>query len=269
MNETNDCYNDSIKEKGFYLDIEQTPHKWKKCYEKCKTCNKSGNSTNMNCLSCISNLRLNKDDNCIENCPDDLFLTLTGECSSICPEGSYQFFLNHICVESCPDMYVLNKDKNKCIKISFDQATSLDEIKNDIISYENSTVINGPNFKAIILSSDELNPKEQIKKGISAVDLGNCTNVIKEYYKISKEDNLIILNIEYQNQENQTIDNNNDNYFNLGKNVQVEIYDSNGNKLNLSVCKEDITIMKYNILLIKSPIFLTPSKLFFYNILET
>ena len=245
MNETHNCYNDSIIEEGFYLDNEQTPHQWKKCHEKCKTCDKSGNSKNMNCLSCISNLRLNKDNDCIENCPNDLYLTLTGECSPICPEGSYQLFLNHACVESCPDNYEKNKDKNKCVKISFDEETSLDEIKNDIISYQNSSVINGPNFKAIISSSDELNPKEQIKKGISAVDLGNCTNVIKEYYNISKDENLIILNIEYQNKENQTNENNNDNFFNLRKSVQVEIFDSKGKQLNLSVCKEDITVMKY------------------------
>ena len=33
--------------------------------------------------------------------------------------------------------------------------------------------------------------------------------------------------------------------FNLGKNAQVEVYDSLGNKLDLSVCKENIKIMKY------------------------
>ena len=39
-----------------------------------------------------------------------------------------------------------------------------------------------------------MNPEEQLKKGISAVDLGNCTQVIKDYYNISQEENSIILN---------------------------------------------------------------------------
>ena len=56
-------------------------------------------------------------------------------------------------------------------------------------------------------------PDEQIKYGISAIDLGNCTEIIKEYYNISKNENLMILNIETKN----IINNKNDNSFNLGK----------------------------------------------------
>ena len=42
-----------------------------------------------------------------------------------------------------------------------------------------SSLINGSDFIAVVLSSDEIEPKEQIKKGISAIDLGNCTEQIK------------------------------------------------------------------------------------------
>ncbi len=44
-----------------------------------------------------------------------------------------------------------------------------------------------------------MNPEEQFKNGISAVDLGNCTNVLKEHYKIPLEEDLIILNKEMMN----------------------------------------------------------------------
>ena len=123
---------------------------------------------------------------------------------------------------------------------------SIDEFKNkilnDITSYINSSkVINGSNFQAVILSSDDMNPEVQIKNGISAVDLSNCTNVIKEYYNITKEENLIILNMEIKNEQNE----NEGNSFIIEKNTQLEIYDILGRKLNLSVCKEDIKIMKY------------------------
>ena len=83
--ETKNCYNNETIEKGYYLDINESPHIWKKCYERCETCNKSGNSTNMNCLSCNNNLInnkrsnnyyfiLNEKGNSIEECEDNLFL---------------------------------------------------------------------------------------------------------------------------------------------------------------------------------------------------
>ena len=88
--------------------------------------------------------------------------------------------------------------------------------------------------------------------GISGVDLGNCTEIIKEYYDISSKENLIILNIESKNfksKKNITEINNdnqiNSNSFNLGKDTKINLFDYSGRKLNLSVCKEDITVMKY------------------------
>ena len=34
-------------------------------------------------------------------------------------------------------------------------------------------------------------------------------------------------------------------FVNLGKNVQVSVFDKSGKKLDLSYCNEEITIMKY------------------------
>ena len=51
----------------------------------------------------------------------------------------------------------------------------------------------------------------------------------------------MILNIETKNMSNI----NNDKSFNLGKNTLLEIYDISGRELDLSICKEDIRIMKY------------------------
>ena len=76
--------------------------------------------------------------------------------------------------------------------------------------------------------------EEQIKKGISAVDLGDCTQIIKQYYNISDNESFIILNIESKNLENKTRKINTDyNSFYLGKNNQIEIFDNSGKKLNL------------------------------------
>ena len=48
-----------------------------------------------------------------------------------------------------------------------------------------------------------------------------------------------------ESKKNKSEKNEDDDSFILGKNIQVEIYDSFGNKLDLSVCKENIKIMKY------------------------
>ena len=48
-----------------------------------------------------------------------------------------------------------------------------------------------------------------------------------------------------ESKNNKNDSNNNDNSFNLGVNIQVEVFDYSGRKLELSICKEDIKIMKY------------------------
>ena len=55
-------------------------------------------------------------------------------------------------------------------------------------------------------------PEEQIKKGISAIDLGECTQIIKGYYNISENESLIILNMESKNIENNDEEKNDDKF---------------------------------------------------------
>ena len=261
----------------------------KKCFKNCKTCkgpleyNSENNKVNHNCIECADNYYkipynyyqfyfynkeafnswkkveetfLNSKDqydycNCLESCPDNLFLTSKGYCTPICPNGTYHFYKNHTCLESCPQYYEINKAKKECIIKSFDKTVSSKEFKsqisNNITSYVNSsTLINGSDFIALILTSDDLDPKEQLKKGISAIDLGDCTKSIKDYYNISENESLIILNMESKRNLTKTEEEkNNDNSFNLGKEIQIEVYDKSGRKLDLSVCKEEIKVIKY------------------------
>jgi len=133
--------------------------------------------------------------------------------------------------------YVFENDKKNIMNSSWTEFKNL-FLKNITAFLNSSNIIQGSNFIAIVLSSDNMDPKEQLEKGISAVDLGNCTEIIKDYYNISKEENLIVLNTEIKNSE---IGNNSN--FNLGKNIQLEIFDYSGRKLELSVCKEDIKLM--------------------------
>ena len=194
------CYNNESINEGYYLSKEETLI-WKKCYERCKTCNSEGNDNNMNCLSCKSDLINNKTNkifyfnlingNCIETCEDNKLITPIGDCVTECPNGTYEYSLNNSCLYICPDNYEINNELNKCIFKTFSQKTKISEFKNQIMSNisafaNSSNVINGSDFLAVILPSDDMNPEEQLKKGISAVNLGNCTEVIKEYYNISK-----------------------------------------------------------------------------------
>ena len=245
-----DCYNNETITRGYYLDTSN--YLWMHCYEKCETCNSQGNNINMNCLSCKTNDYKNMkliNGNCIEICLNNTFITPNGECVFNCPIDTYKFSLNNSCLESCPHNYEINN--NECIFKSFSQDITLDEFKNqisnDIVSYINSSkVINGSNFLAVVLTSEQISTEEQLNNGISAVDLGNCTNVIKDYYNISKEDPLIILNMESKNekiQKNESISD--DKSFNLAKTTQLEVYDYSGRRLNLSVCQENIKVLKY------------------------
>ena len=179
----------------FPFQNESNQNVCQECFKDCKTCNGTGNSTEMYCTSCYNDYK---------------------------------------------------KEGNNCYKKNINEVSPSefkDQILNDITSNVNSSkVYNGTNFKAVVLPSDEIDPKEQLKKGISAIDLGNCTEVLKEHYNITKEEKLIILNMEVKEEENK---NNDNDCFNLGKNTHIEVYDYSGRKLNLSICKEDITVMKY------------------------
>ena len=202
----NNCYTIEDKKLDWYLDTME--QKFKVCNEKCRSC--SGPTEN-NCTTCSNGLYLDNN-----------------ACTSNCSQGSFS------------QRVEINLPK------SFEKNTTLTEFKNQIInnitSYVNeSKIINGSDFIAVILSSDKIKPEEQLKNGISAFDLGNCTNKIKEYYNISEEENFIIINIELKNKSNNNIDKS----FNLDKTTQLELYDYSGNQLNLSVCDEKVKIMKY------------------------
>ena len=259
---SSNCYNNESIKQGYYLNRNISPFKWEKCHERCDKCDKGSNLTNMNCLSCKTNLineRTSKfyyfnysNGNCIETCPNNSLITPIGDCVFICPNDTYEYKLNNSCLEKCPNDYEINKQRNKCILKVFNEIKASElknEIRDDITSYVNSSsIINGSDFIAVVLNSDDMDPKEQLKNGISAIDLGDCSDIIKKYYNISEDENLIILNIEYKNIKeikNESEVDNMDNSFKLGKNIQLEIFDSSGRKLDLSICNKDIKVMKY------------------------
>ena len=237
------------------------PKVWEECYENCATCEYKGNSKKMKCLTCKTNLineEYNKtiylkfsNGNCNIGCPNGLFFTKTYDCLPSCLNGTYEFIPNVTCVDTCPENYVVNAERTRCVFSGVSNSTSSEEFK-DII-YQNisayvdpNTVINGTNFKAQIIAASDIDPVEQIKNGISGLDFGDCIETLKAKYNIPADEDLIVLEIETKEdkEKNKNLDKSKDS-IDLGKNVKVSIFDQAGNILDMSYCANDITVMKY------------------------
>ena len=255
------CYNNKTIEEGYFLNIfDNGLPKWKSCYENCATCEYRGTKYRMNCYSCRTNLKnkFNKnkyflfiDSNCIESCPNNLFLTKDGDCVSNCPSGTYHFQLdyNYSCVDFCPDKYIISTDGKKCVLPEFQKYINSTEFKSiisaDITSYVNSSrIIDLDNLQAEIIYSNNLKDQSTINHKFTTIsNLDNSLIKIKQKFNIPNDENLIIVIIETkENKEiNANLDRNKD-LINLGKDIELIIYDNLGRKLDLSKC-EDVQIL--------------------------
>ena len=103
-------------------------------------------------------------------------------------------------------------------------------ILNNILCINSDSLINGFDFIALIVSSDKVDPKEEIKKGISGINLDNCVSELKTHYNITDDHNLLVLEAESKDTENRAI--------------SLEVYDDTGRKLDLAFCKSKIKVMK-------------------------
>ena len=76
----------------------------KPCYDSCNSCSAEGSSTTHNCDECKTGFsKLNKDNNCYEDCANYYYFKDSGE---------------YVCLteDKCPDGYKLIDETNKCIK---------------------------------------------------------------------------------------------------------------------------------------------------------
>ena len=254
------CFNSETIGEGYFLNNFGFPYKWSECYEYCATCEFKGNANKMSCLSCKKNLispKYNKimlyklsNGNCFESCPDGYFLTKYGDCVEFCPNRTYEFIPNTSCVDSCPPFYEVNENRTRCVSSVFSETMNPSEFREIIFKnitnfVDSETIINSSDFKAQIISSDDLDPLEQIKKGISGIDLGNCIEALKTKYNIPEDEDLIIVEIETKEdkEKNKNLDKDKDT-IDLGKNVQLSILDRTGRKLDMTYCNQEIKVMK-------------------------
>ena len=239
------CFNDP---EGYYLD--ENDYLYKLCYNSCKICNIKGNDTYHNCIECnddynyesnISNYK-----NCYINNPNNILTDtyknkisetiINNNLQSIITDkiiNTYKSEINETIIDTnsqpiINSTYKENKEnRTEIIK------DSIDEIFNEL----NITDIdNGKDKKIIekdltIILTSTLNQKNNEDKNNITMNLGQCENILKNKYNISKNDSLYILQI-VSEEEGMKI-----------PKIEYEVYYplNNSNKLtklDLSLCKD-------------------------------
>ena len=230
-NEEGRCLNESEKPPDTYLDSETNTYK--KCYERCSSCDEGGDESKNNCKECL------KDENRFYRY--HFIYNETGRCLSEdekpsntvldVKDNTYKLF-SEIC-SSC--------DKNNnCIECfrEYKIIENILEMKEDFIQI-------GNNITFHITTSDE--QKNNPIKNISSINLRNCENILKEKYDINETFPLIIFKIDYYPPNT------------LIPIVEYEIYHPiNYSKLDLSYCEN--TFIKINV-----PVSLDENNMFKYD----
>ena len=144
---------------------------------------------------------------------------------------------NNKCAHKLTDSRRILTDSNNVIKDIID---ALDIDLNPNISGINDE------FKIHIDTISIENTTNQKYQPEPSIELGNCERIIKEYYNISEEEPLFIVKKDIiANNQIDGSSNNGDKSFNSAKKFEYEIYakvNSSLKKLNLSVCKEEVTL---------------------------
>ena len=217
------------KPKGYYL----CNGKYNTCYETCEDCNKKGNQIYNNCIECKNGYKFlddsmyNSNGNCYGICNGYFYFDEFNnyQCVDICPEkynkkineknkcineckydDTYMYEYNSFCYKNCPNESCLLYNYYCIDKLINNQNIYFELIKNKVIKCLNIEELNEGNDLIFLnqeviytISTTTSNQKNNIiKKDISAVNLGNCINKLKDKYNISKdeEENLYILKID-------------------------------------------------------------------------
>ena len=237
------CYKDP---NGYYLDNNI----YKQCYYTCKTCYILGNNATHNCIKCNDNypigIKNNNSLNCYENC--SYYYYVDNENNFHCTQDS-----------SCPKEYSkLNKNKMECVK--YDLLKELEDLKINVknvtekmskveeIKYYDNLIktiekefienydIEKLNSGDEVIKTEKMtitfttveNQKNNINKNVTAINLGGCEQLLRDYYNISSNEKLYMKTTEVY-QEGMKI-----------PKVEYDIYSAlfgeNLKKLNLKVC---------------------------------
>ena len=253
-------YNATNDSDGYYLDDDNF---YKPCFSSCKKCFGKGNSTNNNCKECYdSHTFLNETgirNNCYKKCEyyyyfDEFNLY---ECTSEkeCPIGypklikeknkcidscsrddTYKYEYNNTCssfIEKCNAVEFFSKNCKNNDNEPFDKDNMISNIREEILNgkmeYLLKNITNGDlvvDIENIIYTiTTPENQRNNKNKNVSTIDLGECENILKEHHKLSDNEKLYILKIDYF-EEGLLI-----------PIVEYEVYSKN-EKLDLNYCKD-------------------------------
>ena len=243
-------YNDSINNdnlmkcyknlEGYYLENSEY---YKPCYETCKTCNKNGNSSIHNCISCKNDFPNLFQTNCYNQCPVNSSNSKENDyiCEIKCsPEKPFEDLINHQCIDKCD---INKRFNNKCklnyvsedtkkenfkAKVIEDiQNGTLGEVLNQVLkSNETYSFQNGDEKHSIsTLSGSDSNLK---KAGVTSINFGsNCQQILK-----GNNDNqeIILYDVEHHIEGFNT------------PIIEYTLFDEDGQKLDLDECNDDRVI---------------------------
>ena len=252
------CFSNEKKIPSNYYKRNE-PNIYYKCFELCGSCDKEGNSLNMNCLTCVNNITYEYDPdnkNCFPRsyCKYNYYYEFNENkmkskiCLSenaICPESfPYEIIATKECVLYCSLENLINsicKLSNQDINIEKftdyfrKEIENNDELINNIIN-ENfkDLALFGNNiiYQLSTTINQEFRIESKINDGISSIDLGDCESIIKKENNIDEKVSLIILKYDIKTKES------------LATQVKYDVYNPiTKKKLNLDSCKNtSITI---------------------------
>ena len=203
---------------NYYFDYNKNAYI--KCHERCKTCSREFNDTNMNCDTCIDNFFI-RDDNCLEisKCDYNYYYdeNLDLKCinrDTYCPDFKpYENAFTKECIQNCS----INEFNNVCNptnnKISIEDTyrkifDNIEQIKLKELLFTNKEkyMIYGNNV-TFIFSTSEIEKNElYYNSNTSSIILGDFENYFKQYYSLKNELPIPILKIETLNNHSDDIE---------------------------------------------------------------
>ena len=220
-----------------------------KCHEKCKTCSREYNLTNMNCDKCHE-LYFIRNDNCLEisKCKNNYYYDnnlelhcITGNIS--CPDFKpYENINTKECIENCniDEFNNICNPTNNLIAINETKKKILEnhiylDLEKKLLKNKEKYLIRGNNV-SFIFSTTEIEKKElNINYNSSTIILGECENILKLNYFLPKDKPIPILKIETFNNHSNNID------------IYYELYNPYilSQKLNLNFCSQYYAEIRY------------------------
>lgn len=248
-----------------------------KCYETCSTCSDTGDIDDHKCNKCLDGYQVlpsfpkqcnptckdsskfrwyiddNKKINCIQSvqCPQikPIYTIENNQCVESCSkvstcllcQSTAQTMYNdtNTCVIKCPVETITNQKTNQCdqgpnIDIGITNKPvneTLDDLDTSIITKPNSTIIKGDDYVIEIINSTEKGGNLQL----SQIDFLKCEAVLRKQYSIPQSEVLFIVKLDLDRKTEVT------------SQVEYEVYDSKGVKLDLKYCDNTTVDIVYTI----------------------